>query len=66
MQAHTLIHTHAYTRTRSITDKMAATIDPAKPWAHRNAAEWDRMTVAEFTAAECWTRGARHDETVFA
>ncbi|MCR9267186.1 MAG: FAD-dependent oxidoreductase, partial [Alphaproteobacteria bacterium] len=29
-------------------DKMAAQIDPARPWAHPRAQEWDSQTVAEW------------------
>jgi len=40
-------------------DRMAAEIDPAKPWTHPRAMEWDRMTVAEWMRQQSWSRRAR-------
>lgn len=39
-------------------DKMAAQIDPAQPWAHPKAQEWDSQTVAEWMRKHALSRRA--------
>ena len=39
-------------------DKMAAQIDPAQPWAHPRAQEWDSQTVAEWMRKHALSRRA--------
>ena len=45
LPAHVLLNVH-WMMTRF--DAMAATVDPERPWLHPRAAQWDRMTVAEW------------------
>ncbi len=40
-------------------DRMAATLDPVRPWASTHAAEWDRITVAQWLQQSMYTRGGR-------
>ena len=40
-------------------EAMAKQLDPARPWAHPKAEEWDRRTVADFMARSGFTARAR-------
>ncbi|WP_334079190.1 flavin monoamine oxidase family protein [Microbulbifer sp. M83] len=40
-------------------EKMARSIDPSTPWAHRQAAHWDGMTLQTWIRQNCRTRTAR-------
>lgn len=40
-------------------EAMAKQLDPARPWAHPKATEWDRQTVGEFMARTGFTARAR-------
>lgn len=52
---HVLLNVH-WMMTRF--DKMAAQIDPAQPWAHPRAQEWDSQTVAEWMRKHALSRRA--------
>ncbi len=52
---HVLVNLHMMTRRF---DALAAQIDPASPWTHPRAAQWDSMTVAEWMRRQAWTRDA--------
>lgn len=52
---HVLLNVH-WMMTRF--DKMAAQIDPARPWAHPRAQEWDSQTVAEWMRKHALSRRA--------
>ncbi|WP_339738011.1 FAD-dependent oxidoreductase [uncultured Maricaulis sp.] len=39
-------------------DAMAAQLDPASPWAHPKAAEWDHQTVGQWMRKQAFTRQA--------
>ncbi len=45
-------------------EAMARQLDPAAPWAHRKARDWDRMTVADFLRRNAFTQGAREMFTI--
>ena len=45
-------------------EKMAAELDPAAPWTHRQAHLWDRMTVADFLRRHTVTKRAREMFTI--
>nr|WP_255771517.1 FAD-dependent oxidoreductase [Microbulbifer guangxiensis] len=40
-------------------ERMAKSIDPATPWTHPRAQEWDRQTLATWLQRNCKTRRAR-------
>ncbi|WP_417495384.1 flavin monoamine oxidase family protein [Maricaulis sp.] len=41
-------------------DAMAAELDPARPWAHPKAREWDHQTVGQWMEKRAFTRQAFH------
>lgn len=45
-------------------EAMARQLDPAAPWAHPRAGEWDRMTVAGFLKRHTLTKRAREMFTI--
>ena len=42
-----------------VLDGMASHVPPSEPWRARNAAEWDRLTLAQFAYPRLRSRGAR-------
>tara|TARA_R110000868_G_scaffold102524_6_gene282382 strand:+ start:11016 stop:12377 length:1362 start_codon:yes stop_codon:yes gene_type:complete len=52
---HVLINVHLM-MTRF--DAMAAQLDPARPWAHSKAKEWDHQTVGQWMSKQAFTRQA--------
>ncbi|KPP82479.1 MAG: monoamine oxidase [Oceanicaulis sp. HLUCCA04] len=45
-------------------EAMARQLDPAAPWTHPKAQEWDRMTVADFLKRHAFTARAREMFTI--